>query len=244
MTNNMRTLLLALGLGWAAQASAQSTRISDGIAAAPRPPATQSVPQADERLVQVAKDRAAVNDEYEAGEQVCYKKFFATNCLDKIKDRRRAALAALHAVEVEANHYKREAAVAQRDADLAERARKDADEQAQRALMPKTPVVEKDAPLPPHPAGPTLEQRQAEHDAKVKRQEAEDAANAGKRAANVAAYERKKQESEQRQADVAAKKAAKAEAAKKKAAAASASASASAAAPAASSAASASVPKQ
>ncbi|MFS2003852.1 hypothetical protein ACEN9F_09530 [Duganella sp. CT11-25] len=176
--------------------------------AAPAQAQTTSVEQANATLAQVAKDRAAVNDEFSASERVCTTRFFVNNCLDKAKEKRRAALAGLRALEVEAQHFKRADSVAKRDADLAERARKDAEDQAQRAAhVPKEPKVADDKPPPAPPSGRRVADREAEHAAKLKREQAQDAADAGKRAANVEAFERKKLESQHRQAEVAKKKA-------------------------------------
>ncbi|WP_444844490.1 hypothetical protein [Duganella caerulea] len=175
-------------------------------AAAPQP--TRSVEQANATLQQVAKDRAAVHEEFAASERVCYDKFFVNYCLDKAKEKRRAELAKLRATEVEAEHFKRADSVEKRDADLAVRARKDAEEEAQRAAMPpKEAKVVDDTPRPAPNAGKPVVDREAEHAAKVQRQAAQDAADAGNRAANVAAFEKKQAESEKRKAQVAKKKA-------------------------------------
>ena len=175
-------------------------------AAVPQP--THSVEQANATLQQVAKDRAAVHEEFAASERVCYDKFFVNYCLDKAKEKRRAALAKLRATEVEAEHFKRADSVEKRDADLAVRARKDAEEEAQRAAMPpKEAKVVDDTPRPAPNAGKPVVDREAEHAAKVQRQAAQDAADAGNRAANVAAFEKKQAESEKRKAQVAKKKA-------------------------------------
>ncbi|MYN18930.1 hypothetical protein GTP81_19455 [Rugamonas sp. FT107W] len=174
--------------------------------AVPQP--THSVEQANATLQQVAKDRAAVHEEFAASERVCYDKFFVNYCLDKAKEKRRAALAKLRATEVEAEHFKRADSVEKRDADLAVRARKDAEEEAQRAAMPpKEAKVVDDTPRPAPNAGKPVVDREAEHAAKVQRQAAQDAADAGNRAANVAAFEKKQAESEKRKAQVAKKKA-------------------------------------
>jgi hypothetical protein len=174
---------------------------------APRVPQTHSVEQANATLEQVARERAVVNDEFAASERVCAARFFVNNCLDKAKEKRRAALAGLRAVEVEAQHFKRADSVAKRDADLAERARKDAEDQAQRAAhAPREPKVVDDKPPAP-PSGRKVADREAEHAARLKREQAQEAADAGKRAANVEAFERKQVESGRRQAAVAKKKA-------------------------------------
>lgn len=165
----------------------------------------KSVQQADAALVKVAQDRATITDEFTASERECYTRFFVNNCLDKAKEKRRAALADVRVREVDAQHFKREDSVARRDADLAERARKDADEAMLRAAQPLKPAKEeREAPKPS--SGPSLAEREAQHEAKVKRQEQEEAANASKRAASVDAFARKQTESERRQKEVARKK--------------------------------------
>lgn len=165
-----------------------------------------SVAQANAALEQVARDRAAVQAEFAASERECSTKFFVNNCLDKAKEKRRVDLAAIRVREVDAQHFKRVDSVARRDADLAERARKDAEEAALRAAQPPKPAHEEKA-APAAPTGPRVADREAAHEAKLKRIEQQEAAEAGKRAANVAAFERKKAESEHRQAEVARKKA-------------------------------------
>lgn len=200
---------LALAAGWA-----PAQTIGQAPIGAPRVPASHSVEQADATLAQVAKDRAAVQERYAASEKLCYDKFFVNNCLDQAKEIRRAALAELRAVEVEASHFKRQDSVDKRDAELAERARKDAEDEALRMQQaPKAAKELAEAPRAPQP-GPSAAEREAAHESKVQRQQAAEAANAGKRAANVAAFEKKALESQQRQAAVLKKQA---DAAKKKA---------------------------
>src|SRR5471030_1379283 len=192
-------------------------------------PATHSVPEAEAKLAEVAAGRAVVANEYAAAEAICYNKFFTNICLDKAKEKRRAALVSLRAIEIEANHFKREDEVARRDADLADRARKDAEDEAQRLARP--PDIPHTPGPPPKPAsGPSVAERIAEHNTKEQRQQADDAAKAGQRSANVAAFQRKQAETVKHQADLAAKKAVKEADAKKKADAAAAAAAASAAA--------------
>ena len=197
-------------------------------------PPSHSVAEADATLARVAKERDAVNAEYAASEAVCYNKFFVNNCLDKAKEKRRVDLAGLRALEVEAEHFKRADSVARRDADLAERARKDDEELARREALPPKPVKDvEDTPAPAPAKGRRIAEREAEHDARMKREAAATAANADKRAASAARYEQKKLDAARRQADVAKrvaeterKRAAKVEEDKKKAAAAAAAAAA------------------
>ncbi|MFA9217574.1 MAG: hypothetical protein ACEQSK_10780 [Sphingomonadaceae bacterium] len=201
------TYLLAALLAAVLAAPALAQTIGQDPIGAPRVPSTHSVEQADATLAQVARDRAKVHETFAASERVCYTKFFVNYCLDQAKEQRRAALSDLRAVEVEASHFKRQDSVDKRDVELAERVRKDAEEQALRAQqVPKAAKVIDDTPRAA-PSGPSVAERQAAYDAKVARQQAEEAANAGKRAANVAAFEKKQAESLRRQAEVARKKA-------------------------------------
>ena len=167
---------------------------------------TTSVEQANAKLERVATDRAAVEDEFAESERICNEKFFVNNCLDKAKEKRRVALSGLRAIEVEAEHFKRVDSVGRRDADLAERARKDAEEQALRTGHGPKPVKAVDEkPAPTRHSGPTVTEREAGHQAKLQRQAAKDAAEADKRAANVESFAKKAAESERRQAEVAKK---------------------------------------
>ena len=81
---------------------------------------THSVTEADARLAGVARQRAAVEAKFSDSERSCYTQFFVNHCLDQAKEKRRAALTSLRAIEVEASHFKRADAVAKRDQVLAE----------------------------------------------------------------------------------------------------------------------------
>ncbi|WP_229633334.1 hypothetical protein [Duganella qianjiadongensis] len=197
--------LLALGLmlGLVTLAPVQAAE------AAARWPKVQSVEQANAALRQVEQERAVVQDQFAEAERICYGRFFVNTCLSDAKEVRRKALAVLRAAEVDAEHFKRADSVEKRDADLAVRARKDAEEEAQHAATaPKAPKVVDDTPRPPAVTGPAVD-RAARHAEKLKKLEAQDAANAGKRAENVVSFERKQDESQRRQAEVARKKAEK-----------------------------------
>lgn len=232
MAKQINTLIAAAALWALALAPAALAQgVGQDVIGEPKVPQTHSVEQADAKLAEVARTRAALDAEYAASEEVCYTRFFVNHCLDQAKEKRRLAMSGLRAVEVEASYFKRRHAVEQRDAELAERMKKDTEEEARRALTPDAPREAREAPVPPGKPGPSVEQRQAEHDARLRREAAQDAAAAGQRAANVAAFERKKAESEKRQAQVAAKKAEKEAKAKKQAEAAAAAAAKKAAAP-------------
>ena len=197
-------IVLTLGTSFAfanrEQASGLSTRYPAG--------SIQSVEMADHALADVERERAAIEARFANEERGCYKLFFANSCREHAREQRRAALTALHPIEVEANIFKRRERVSERDKALEERRVKDEAEMErrqaemqQKTREPKTAKPEKD-----HGKSVNIDDRQARHEEKLRRLQAEDAANAQKRAENIAAYERKVRESEERQREVAAKK--------------------------------------
>ena len=173
----------------------------------PAPPVT-SVAQADQQLAAVARERAAIEARFAERERVCYDKFFVNNCLDEAKERRRNALAAQRAIEVQAERFKRQVVVEERDRNLAEADRRFKEQEARLATEPPKQAPEP-APVPP-PRKPTVPERVAQRDARVRAQQQKDAAEAGKRAQNVRDYEARKAQSEERQRKVAERKAEKA----------------------------------
>jgi len=179
------------------------------------PPPVTSVAQADQQLAAVARERAGIEARFAERERVCYDKFFVTSCLDEAKERRRSALAAQRAIEIQAERFKRQAVVDERDRKLAEADKKYREEEARLAAQPPAPVREVQELPAPRPA--TAPQRVAARNARLKEAQAKDAAEAPQRAKNVRDYERRKAESEERQRDVARKKAERAAKAAKKA---------------------------
>ena len=156
-----------------------------------------SVAQADQRLAAVAAERAAIEARFAAREQVCYEKFFVNHCLDDAKERRRSALAAQRAIEIEAERFKRQAKVDERDRAMA---KADAEYKAEEAKLaaepPKTAPEVTEAPAP-RPG--SVAERVVRHKQKEQAAAARDKAGAAERAANVAAFEKRKAESEERQ---------------------------------------------
>ena len=177
------------------------------------PPPVTSVAQADQQLAAVARERAAIEARFAERERVCYDKFFVNNCLDEAKERRRSALAAQRAIEVQAERFKRQAIVEERDRNLAEAERRFKEQEARLAAEPPKPAPEP-APPPRKPAAPA---RMAEHNARLRAEQKDEAANAAKRAQNVRDYEARKAQSEERQRKVAQRKAEKAAKAAKEA---------------------------
>lgn len=169
---------------------------------------TSSVADAQRKLDKVKAERAAVEADYAASEQVCYAKFFVNNCLDTAKEKRRSALALLRAIEVEAELFQRKAAVEQRDREVAQAIREfEAGEARLAAIPPPPPVAAEPKASAPRPA---LAGRNAQRASKQTQRAAQAPQDAAERAANVAEFEKRKRESEQRQKKVAAKKAEKA----------------------------------
>ena len=179
------------------------------------PPPVTSVAQADQQLAAVARERAGIEARYAERERVCYDKFFVNNCLDEAKERRRAALAAQRAIEVQAERFKRQAAVDERDRNLAEANRRFAEEEARLANQPPKPAPEVTPVPPPRPS--TVPGRIAQRNARLKAEQQQDARDAEKRAQNVRDYEKRKAESADRQRRVAERKAERAAKAAKEA---------------------------
>jgi hypothetical protein len=179
------------------------------------PPPVTSVAQADRQLASVARERVAIEARFAERERVCYDKFFVNSCLDEAKERRRSALAAQRAIEVQADRFKRQAIVEERDRNVAEAERRFHEEEARLAAEPPKPTPEPEpAPPPRKPAAPA---RIAERDARLRAARQAEAADAGKRAQNVREFEARKAESAARQRKVAQRKAERAAKAAKEA---------------------------
>ena len=164
-----------------------------------------SVAQATRRLEEVTRERAAAEAAFGASEQVCYTKFFVNNCLDAAKEKRRSRLAVLRAIEVDAEFYKRKAAVDQRDREVAQAVKEFESSEARMAAMPPpAPRVEPVRTAPaPKAAMKERTSRVAENAARLR-------AEAPQRAASAKAFAERKRKVEERQKEIEAKKAAKA----------------------------------
>jgi hypothetical protein len=173
----------------------------------------RSVAEADTALTAASAERAEIEARYVAEEQACHPDFFTTSCIQKAKERRRVALAALRPIEIEANAFKRKARVAERDQALVERLEKDERQRQERES--RIPAAE--------PAAASSTADESSHKVEtilspvpekapasaVKRPKAEDSISAEKRAANIAAYEKKKRDALERQQKLAQRKAEK-----------------------------------
>lgn len=169
------------------------------------PPPVTSVAQADQQLAGVARERAVIEARFADREQVCYNKFFATNCLNEAKEQRRAALSVQRAIEIQAQRFKRTTVVEERDRQVAEAERRFAEQEAKMAAEPPKPAPA----VKPEPAArtSTVPARVAQQKARVKAEQQREEQDAGKRAGSVQAYEERKAEAERRQKAVAERKA-------------------------------------
>jgi hypothetical protein len=210
----MSPLALAQSASGAAAEASSETLIQDFPAGS-----IHSVETAERALTEVEKQRSRIETRFAESEVACYTKFFATACLDAAKEQRRQELAELRPIEIEANATKRRARAAERDQALAD---KRAEEEAQASQL-ASEQKEKEAAASEHEAAVSqktkkagdddqkaaTDDRVARHAAKLGRLQAEEAANAQKRARNIADHEKKVQRARAHQDEVAAKKAKK-----------------------------------
>ncbi|PWF55299.1 hypothetical protein C7C56_002550 [Massilia glaciei] len=177
----------------------------------PPGPVLGSTLEADRALAEAARLRAAAEADYADSERFCYTKFFVNNCLDAARERRRATLAVVRVVEVDAGRYKRAKAVEERDLAMAEAAREHAANEARRAVewADREPAAKPVAEAARPARAPDRARREAEHAAKLARIAERERAEAPLRAARAARFEEKRAESARRQRAVAAKQAAK-----------------------------------
>lgn len=178
----------------------------------------QSVEAADRALADVEVKRAAIEAQFTTEQRACFSQFFANACVDEAKERRRVSLAKIRPVEIEANAFKRRIRVIERDKALAEKRAEDErkklhrvqHEQANPAASDKAPEAGAKKPTPVDAnqknTVPTTADRVREHEERLERLQAEDRANAQKRAENIAAYEEKVRKAQERQRRVEEKK--------------------------------------
>jgi hypothetical protein len=185
------------------------------------PGSIQSVEAADEVLHDIEGARQKIERSYAVEQHACYDRFFVSSCLSRAAERRRLALQQIRPAEIEANVYKRRAKVEERDKNLAEQRLRDQQEAAQRAQQQRDKEISTAAKVEQNAreaqaaaansrahAG-EAQKRDAEHAARLQKNQAAEAANAGQRAQNIADFEKKRQDAEARQREIAAKKAEK-----------------------------------
>lgn len=172
--------------------------------------------EANANIVRAATEKDAVEDKFYAQQIACYKRFFVNNCLDAAKEQRRLALQTTTARDNEAQHYLRQHALDERDAEIAKNEKDFAEKEAKLAVMPPRQPKEVSEVPPPKPS--TVPQRKARQAAREQADAARVAAEAPKRAASVADLAQRQADAAQRQKDVAKRKADRAAEQAKKAA--------------------------
>ncbi|MGV8893048.1 MAG: hypothetical protein ACOH2K_08955 [Burkholderiaceae bacterium] len=173
---------------------------------------------AETALEQVATENTRIELEYAQAEQGCRGQFFVSACRDKAKERRRAALESIRPLKIEAETVIRRMRVADRDQALTEKHiekaaeaiqfEQNAPKKTQEIAQKKARNAEKDRERSQKTDLHVQDERPriVDHQAKQARMQREVAADAQKRAANVAAYEKKIREAQAHQRDIAAKK--------------------------------------
>jgi membrane protein involved in colicin uptake len=180
------------------------------------------VPAADAALAATSKEHDRIDIQLIRDQRVCYKKFFVSSCLEKVRDQHRAETKKIKNIEIEANTYLRQARADDRDQALADQraqeladAPRRAEEQKKNALANAQKIEEskqRSAEADARAQAPTTspDQRIAEHEKKMQQVRAQQEADAKMHDANVAAYQKKVKDAQDRQKEVAAKKAQKA----------------------------------
>jgi colicin import membrane protein len=181
---------------------------------------------ADAALADVKRERAEVEARAGDDEYACYSKFFSSPCVNKVREQRRADLERLKPIEVEANAFKRRDVVAKRERVLDEqraRAEREAPERAERERINTEKAARKAADVAARQAAPENppkgrrsatprsesepprgdgRDRIAEHEARMEKARTGEEAKAAEREKNIAAYERKQEQAQERQRKV------------------------------------------
>jgi hypothetical protein len=136
---------------------------------------------ADAALRRTQEARAEIEKQFADKQRVCYSRFFVNSCLANAKEDHQLNLTQVKRVEIEANEFKRRARAEEHDRIAAEKAAQ------ARSLQVSTDDGEK-----------SVEERVAAHEERLKRIQEEEQAKAPERARNIAAYEKKVSEAEER----------------------------------------------
>jgi colicin import membrane protein len=179
----------------------------------------QSLEQANNALSEGAKTREQILARHAQAERVCYTRFVVTPCLDEAREVRRKGLAAVRLIEVEAARFKRQTSLQEQNKSLEERRRAaelDAPDRLLRAQEFEKSQIQKEKSLAekekqqankaPIDELAIERQREDDHEEKLEKQRSKDEADVGKRAKNIANYEKKQQAAKLRLAEYEAKK--------------------------------------
>lgn len=199
----------AFGLGVAAQEMAPKAMPKLSLQFSV-PASIHSIESANAALAEVAAERVRIETRYSAEERACHPQFFATSCIDEAKERRRNALSQVRPIEIEANTFKRQARVREREKTL-EKKQELAGDRYSRSISSESEIglaaassrtVLDEVKMPRMELGPPNAmhvERNRSAGSELKQVEVGDDANARRRAENVAAYQRKVLAAEARQ---------------------------------------------
>ncbi|EJM99777.1 hypothetical protein [Herbaspirillum sp. YR522] len=168
-------------------------------------------------LAQAADDRRVLDTQYVLDQRECYARFLVSACLEAAKDRKREAEKSIKQVEIEANTYRRQAQVDDRDQSLAEQHARDQAESARRVQEQKDRQAATARHLQESDAkrnqvqqrvdqNPDPDTRIREHEARVAQQQADEAARAPEREANAVQRQQRIKDAEQHRQEVERKK--------------------------------------
>ncbi|MDB5729396.1 MAG: hypothetical protein JWQ00_2601 [Noviherbaspirillum sp.] len=171
-----------------------------------RPGSIQSKERAEQVLSEAGRERAEIAAKFAVSERACEGQFFANSCIENARERQRHDLAAVRKIEVEANALLRRLRIEERDRAVAEKRAGQEKSEAERARESTPPTSSSATPdgvsgqegMTITPAS-GVSDRQARHEAKLRRIEERERANAQKRADKAAAYEKKTMETQRRQ---------------------------------------------
>jgi colicin import membrane protein len=192
-----------------------------------------SLDMADQILEEAKESRNQIERKFLAEKLACADKFFASACEDEARERRRSALVPVRGREVEANAFKRRLRTAERDDALVEKnlspgtvgkpRKESVPKEERRPARDTTDSTDTSGGDSTAGAGDQARltqvgysDREQRHEEKLKRLQAEEDADARRRAARVLAYEKKARESEARQKEIALHKAEKSRRSEKK----------------------------
>jgi hypothetical protein len=175
----------------------------------------QTSDQASRAGNDVHEMRRIIEEQFAHEQEICFPKFFATACLSDAKERHRDAIARVRAIEIEVNKFKRRENVMAREKSMAgkrnnpsaETSRQVDENQLNKAGRLYAPAQDLPRAMPSAEDRVNAnDPRVKKHELEVEKREAAEAEDAKRRERNIAAYEKKRQESEARQRAVAAKK--------------------------------------
>ena len=154
-------------------------------------------------MVEVQQKQSELLKWHQQQEAQCFNRFFVTPCIEKMQEHYRTEAESLHRRQVAAEAYKRRMRVLERDQALARQREQEAAQEQQRIAagqenLRQRALAEARAAQPvPMPSYSHPPLTPADQEARMAQRIADEATQAQKRAANIAAYERKMREANQ-----------------------------------------------